>query len=63
MDVALDCTVELPQCIKVDFEEDLNHLGSCIIEGRNFVDVLFHIGHREVVNIEVPRLNGLLKIW
>jgi hypothetical protein len=56
VDVALDCTVELPQCNKVVFEEGLNRLGSYIIECSNFVDVLFHIGHREVVNIEVPRL-------
>jgi hypothetical protein len=63
VDVALDCRVVLLHYTKVDFEEDLNHLGSCIIEGRNFVDVLFHIGHREVVNIEVPRLNGLAMIW
>ena len=63
MDVALDCTVELPQCNKVVFEEGLNRLGSYIIECSNFVDVLFHIGHRKVVNIDVPRLNGLVRIW
>lgn len=56
MEVALECSVELTHSTKVFFEECLNRLSSFIIEGCNFVDLLFGGVHREVVNIEVPRL-------